>query len=68
MLFSLLFLRSKTYELLDLYEPGANLMGPVKNQCVQLSNGDVLCPSSNESEAMDTAHFETTNVEVRYYD
>jgi len=36
-------------------------MGCVKNQCVKLSNGEVLCPSSDESVPYDSAHFETTD-------
>jgi len=41
------------------------IMGPVKNQCVRLSNGEVLCPSSNESDTQDTSHFETTDAAMR---
>ena len=53
-----------TWEPLGNFEPGANLMGPVKNQCILLSNGEVLCPSSNESDTIDTSHFETTNLSM----
>jgi predicted neuraminidase len=39
-------------------------LGCIKNQCVQLSNGEVLCPSSQEGVDLLfwEAHFETTNM------
>ena len=54
-------------EPLEQFEPGVGLMGPVKNQCLKLSNGEVLCPSSTETSEMDTAHFETTDITMTHW-
>jgi predicted neuraminidase len=40
-----------------------NILGPIKNRPVQLPNGDILCPTSNETEEKQsrwTVHFERT--------
>ena len=37
------------------------ILGPIKNKPVQLSNGDVLCPSSTEGEGGWRVHFERTS-------
>jgi predicted neuraminidase len=36
------------------------ILGPIKNKPVQLANGDILCPSSDESKGR-TVHFERTS-------
>jgi alpha-L-fucosidase len=44
--------------------PGcATCQGCVKNQCITLSDGRVLCPSSDESPAFDSAHMEATDTQ-----
>ncbi|MCD8534540.1 MAG: exo-alpha-sialidase [Verrucomicrobia bacterium] len=40
--------------------PNTNLLGPVKNKPVQLSNGSILCPSSSEHNQW-RIHFELTH-------
>jgi predicted neuraminidase len=37
------------------------ILGPIKNKPVQLSNGDILCPSSSEGKNGWRVHFERTN-------
>lgn len=43
----------------QLFAENQNLLGPVKNKPIQLSNGTILCPSSTENEGW-RVHFEVT--------
>jgi len=42
----------------------AGLLGSVKNKCVRLSNGRVLCPSSTESTVNDVIEFWQAHIEI----